>query len=242
MCILVVLRNRVRGWPLVVGANRDEFRDRPWEGPRPDGDLLAPRDLRAGGTWLAVHRAGLLVALTNLPDPDPDPERPSRGLLALEMARSGTPDGAREVFSDETARRRRNAFQVFAGSAADAWVGVHPGEATPLPDGLHTLTNLCRLDELDHRGALDPLEVPPGTALEDVLPALRAALATHADRGPEGRHEICKHGEDRGTLSSSIVAIPGEGPPRLWFAPGAPCEAEFHEVAWQPTPSGPPGT
>ena len=82
MCTLVILRDVVAGYPLVLGANRDEYRDRPWEPPRREGEVLAPRDLRAGGTWLAVHRRGLLVAVTNRADLPYDPSRPSRGLLA----------------------------------------------------------------------------------------------------------------------------------------------------------------
>jgi uncharacterized protein with NRDE domain len=90
MCILLVLRDQVEGWPLVVGANRDEFRDRLFVPPLAEGPVLAPRDLRAGGTWLALHRAGVLVAVTNLPEAAPDPARASRGLLALSMARAGS--------------------------------------------------------------------------------------------------------------------------------------------------------
>jgi uncharacterized protein with NRDE domain len=94
VCILLVLRDRVAGWPIVVGSNRDEYRDRPWDPPRLDGGILAPRDRRAGGTWIGLHRAGLLVAVTNRPDPDPDPDRPSRGMLAMDLLAAGTVDGA----------------------------------------------------------------------------------------------------------------------------------------------------
>ncbi len=72
--------------PLLVAANRDEFYERPtapmawWEG----GQLLAGRDLKAGGTWLGLTRTGRFAALTNHRDPTlVRPEGPSRGRLPL---------------------------------------------------------------------------------------------------------------------------------------------------------------
>ena len=239
MCILMILKNRVSGRPVVVGANRDEYRDRLWEPPRRDGDVVAPRDLRAGGTWLALADSGLLVAVTNRPDDDPDPSRPSRGTLALDLARCGTVAAARDLLMADLSGQRRNAFHVLLASANEALVAAHPGrdgepcDLISVPDGLHTLTNLHGFDELDHRGALDPLDLPAGTPLSVARPLLEAALRTHGDRGPGGREQICKHGDDRGTLSSSIVALPEAGSglePLFWFAPGAPCETNYSQV------------
>ena len=101
-----------------------------------------------------------------------------------------------------------------------------------MPDGFHTVTNLRGLDALDHRGALDALDLPAGTPLDDAVARIREALATHAPDPPD---RICKHQPHRGTLSSAIVAVTTSVPdprlpPRLWFAPGAPCETEFERV------------
>jgi len=239
MCTLIILRNRVAGWPLVLGANRDEYRDRPWEAPRRDGDVVAPRDLRAGGTWLALADSGLLVAVTNRPEEDPDPDRPSRGTLALKLARCGDVATARDHLLAELGGRRRNAFQVLLASATDAVVGVHPGDGeapcdlVSVPDGLHTLTNLTGLDGLDHRGALNPLDLPEGTPFPPARALLEQALRTHGDKGPRGVEQICKHGEDRGTLSSAIIALPAIGnahEPLFWFAPGVPCKTFYSQV------------
>jgi uncharacterized protein with NRDE domain len=70
MCTLIVLHRCVPGRPLVVAANRDEFLDRPAEGPAlrssRTGPIVAPRDLEAGGTWVGVSARGVFAGLTNL--------------------------------------------------------------------------------------------------------------------------------------------------------------------------------
>jgi hypothetical protein len=234
VCILLILRDRVEGWPLVVGSNRDEYRDRPWDPPALDDEILAPRDRVAGGTWIGLTRTGLLVALTNRSEADPDPARPSRGLLALDLLRAGALPRAIEILHRD--RLRRNAYQVLVASAEGAFLGVHPGEEhdvdiLEVPDGLHTLTNRRGPDELDHGGALDPVDLPRGTDLDIALGRMRDVLALHEDRGPGEPDVICKHGIDRGTLSSTIVALPvrDDVDPVFLMALGAPCETEFEE-------------
>jgi uncharacterized protein with NRDE domain len=82
--------------PLLLLANRDEFYARPaeplrwWDG----GQVLAGKDLQAGGTWLGVGRNGRLAAITNIRVPVIDPgNRPSRGTLVADFLR-GDQDSA----------------------------------------------------------------------------------------------------------------------------------------------------
>lgn len=69
MCLCVVNYRPGHDWPLLLTANRDEFLDRPaeamhwWSG---DVSILAGRDLKAGGTWLAADARGRLALLTNI--------------------------------------------------------------------------------------------------------------------------------------------------------------------------------
>lgn len=87
MCVLAIAWRAHPRWRLVVGANRDEFHDRPAEPLHRWGDgLLAGRDARAGGTWLAVNPAGRFAAVTNVRGAAPDPTRESRGRLIAELA------------------------------------------------------------------------------------------------------------------------------------------------------------
>lgn len=55
-------------------------------------DILAGRDLQAGGTWLGVHRNGRFATITNYRDAVPPAgRRPSRGELITRFLESTTP-------------------------------------------------------------------------------------------------------------------------------------------------------
>jgi len=68
MCLVALAFNAHADMPLLVAANRDEFHARPtlaadWWSDQPD--ILAGRDLQAGGTWLGVNRNGRFATITN---------------------------------------------------------------------------------------------------------------------------------------------------------------------------------
>lgn len=86
-------------WPLLVGAIRDEFIGRAWDGPDrhwPErwATFVGGRDRVAGGTWLAVDpspdRPAVAALLNGRPrdkdlPPAERPLRPTRGDLALRV-------------------------------------------------------------------------------------------------------------------------------------------------------------
>lgn len=65
ICILFVALHQHPNYPVIICANRDEFHHRPtqalhhWHAP----DIIAGKDLQAGGTWLGITRP-------NSPTPD----------------------------------------------------------------------------------------------------------------------------------------------------------------------------
>ncbi|MCC6782813.1 MAG: NRDE family protein, partial [Planctomycetes bacterium] len=69
MCTLVLLRRPGHAWPLLVAANRDEMRERPWRPPArhwPDRpDVFAGLDELAGGSWLGLNDHGVAAAVLN---------------------------------------------------------------------------------------------------------------------------------------------------------------------------------
>jgi uncharacterized protein with NRDE domain len=71
MCLLLISYNVHPEYPLIVAANRDEFYNRPTEKAhfwKKHPELLAGRDLEAGGTWLGITKKGRFAAVTNYRD------------------------------------------------------------------------------------------------------------------------------------------------------------------------------
>lgn len=91
MCLILLTYRPGTQRPLVVAANRDEFHARASQaaGFWPEHpDLLAGKDLVAGGTWLGCSRSGRFGALTNFSqDTDPAAAK-SRGGLVHEFLTS----------------------------------------------------------------------------------------------------------------------------------------------------------
>src|SRR5215470_18040378 len=89
MCSIVILRRPGTDWPVILGANRDEMRLRPWTPPgrlwsdRPQ--VVAGLDLLAGGTWMGINDDGVVAAILNrMNSLGPLPGARSRGELVLE--------------------------------------------------------------------------------------------------------------------------------------------------------------
>lgn len=96
MCILVVALGCHPALPFLCAHNRDEDRDRPWsdDGLEHETRLICGRDVRAGGTVLALHaEAGHFCALTNSRSHVKRAGATSRGLLVEHLAGLG-PDAA----------------------------------------------------------------------------------------------------------------------------------------------------
>lgn len=92
MCTVVVGIDPGAEVPLILVGVRDEFADRPWVPPdRHWPGLVGGRDLRAGGTWLAVApETGRIGALLNgWGVPAAEETRLSRGDLPLRVAAEG---------------------------------------------------------------------------------------------------------------------------------------------------------
>ncbi|MEC7725186.1 MAG: NRDE family protein [Planctomycetota bacterium] len=226
MCSLIVLRGLDRAYPLFVAANRDERTDRPssppkaWRGQR--RQLLSPRDDRAGGTWLAVDRAGRVAAVTNVAGAPAVPGAPSRGHLPhLALDHDDLEAGVEAVLGhvEETPHA---GFQLLVAAADRAWVvryvdGVAACEE-PTASTL-ALTNEHALGAWSPRslaGALAP-DLGRDARLERLAECLR-------DRGGDGHHAVCKHGDSYGTVSSSLIALSrlGRGPSIWRYAAGPP--------------------
>ncbi len=89
MCLILFAYEVDRDYRLILGANRDEFYERPtaplaWWEDAPS--TLAGRDLRGGGTWMGITKTGRWAGITNFRDPAGlKPNAPSRGALVTDF-------------------------------------------------------------------------------------------------------------------------------------------------------------
>jgi uncharacterized protein with NRDE domain len=102
MCILFFAIKQHPKYPVIICANRDEFHQRPTQSMHwwPNNEVLADdvlennlltsnvlagKDLQAGGTWLGLNKQGRFSALTNFRQPQLfDKNKKSRGDLVLQ--------------------------------------------------------------------------------------------------------------------------------------------------------------
>jgi len=94
MCLISFAYKIHPRYSLVLLANRDEFYKRPARKAQfwtEEGfpDILAGKDLSAGGTWMGINKNGKWAALTNYRDMNKlKPNPPSRGDLVLNFLKS----------------------------------------------------------------------------------------------------------------------------------------------------------
>ena len=90
MCLIIFANQASDQYPLILSANRDEIFNRKsreaqfWSEEIGCSNLLAGKDLKAGGTWIGVTLHGKFAAITNLRNNvDDDEALLSRGNLTL---------------------------------------------------------------------------------------------------------------------------------------------------------------
>ena len=146
MCTLIALHSCVDRVGLVIAANRDEYYDRPSEGPAlrttPSGPIVAPLDVRAGGTWFGVNAHRVFVALTNRPTEAPDPAMRSRGHVVTDALAGRSALDAARILSSIPAGIH-NPFNAFVADGQRAFTLVYEdeGELLEMAPGAHVVGN-----------------------------------------------------------------------------------------------------
>ena len=145
MCLIAIAWQAHPDQPLVVAANRDEWRDRPavparWWDDHPQ--LLAGRDLQAGGTWMGITRGRRFAAVTNFRDPsDRRSTALSRGTLVAEfLLGTGTPQAYLRELAGRAAQY--NGFNLLVSDGTSLlYFGSREGEVREVEPGVHALSN-----------------------------------------------------------------------------------------------------
>lgn len=252
MCVAAFAWQAHPRWHLVAIGNRDEYHQRPaapltrWDDYP---DILAGRDLRSGGTWLGVSRAGRFALVTNLRGyGDPDPSRVSRGALVTDMLAS-----AGEYCDPDTARLDDfNPFNlIVAGRNEARFLSNRPGMVrTSLAHGIYGLSNGA-LDEpwaktLQLKGSLLDWLNADGEDIEALFASLASETLPDLGLHPTEPSDVKREAPETpvfirdpvyGTRCSTIVAIDREGAGSILerrFSPHGDVTGE-HRIgfAWQ---------
>jgi uncharacterized protein with NRDE domain len=257
VCLLVVAFQLFEDAPLLIGANRDEFLNRPAvsmtvlhpEAPR----VLGGQDKQSGGTWLAINEWGVFAGLTNQPrESGRDDSRRTRGELPLALTAHADAGSSVDEFVTHYHSSDYNGCWLLVGDRDSLFfldfTGLVEPKPEPLPPGLHVLENRPL-------GVSSPKTARIRAALADlnnakaVLTGFRRVLTDHAEAEPEGPQgpqgprssANCVHLDGYGTRSSCIVECEADvtTSPHMWVADGPPCTEPFVNVTawWKSEPS-----
>jgi len=231
MCLLAILYRMFDEAPVVLLANREEEFARGGSGldlRSAAVPFVAGLDPAAGGTWLGVNAAGLIVAVTNRPKSDLPPEPRSRGLLVrdllggMQSASEGVRAAARELGTGHYA-----GCNIVCADAESLGV-VHGGDwlrVRNLSPGIHLVTNGDVNDPSDERIRWIGAQLQsrrPGDP-DEALTLLRS-IACHT--GPPV--PICFRRENRGTVASTLLSWNIQPRRRrLFHANGSPADTPY---------------
>ena len=249
MCTLVILRRPGHAWPVILGANRDEMLDRPWEPPArhwPDrAETVGGLDTLAGGSWLAINDHGVVAGILNRTGSlGPQSGKRSRGELVLEALDHADAAAAAAALAAIEPRSYRSFNLIIADNREGYWLrhadptGTLPISVTPLPDALSMIAS-SDLDDPHHprlraylprfRGAEPP---DPERANWQSWERLLAS-EERAGNEPNGAMSFAMQ-EGFGTVSSALIALPAIGRsgarPLFRFATRRPIAGDWQDV------------
>jgi uncharacterized protein with NRDE domain len=145
LCLLVLAWQVQPRYRLILAANRDEFHARPaaslalWQ----EQEILAGRDLAAGGTWLGVDRQRRFGVVTNFRElPAPPSTGPSRGRLIPDFL-SGHDSPQIFLKNLQPVAADYAGFNILVGDAHELWYASNraPDFARRLAPGIYGLSN-----------------------------------------------------------------------------------------------------
>ncbi len=147
MCLIAFAWNTHPRYKFIFASNRDEFYKRQtrsadfWE---ENSQLLAGKDLEAGGTWLGLTKTGKFTALTNYRDPlNIRKNTPSRGELTTDFL-TGSDDA--QVYLERIAAKAEayNGFNLLTADLIKGdleYFSNYENKIRPLSSGVYGLSN-----------------------------------------------------------------------------------------------------
>jgi uncharacterized protein with NRDE domain len=224
MCLIVFANNVLDDYKLIFAANRDEFYNRPSEQAEfwsKYPELLAGKDLQAGGTWLGITKQGRFAAITNFRDlKNHRNDAPSRGNLTLDFL-------VNDISPEEYYQKLKptldnyNGFNLLFGYADELFYFSNKTESLQkIETGIHGISNAIldtpwpkvekskrQLKHLIEQHNIHPWEVlnlldDTSPAKDEELPDTGVGLELERVLSP-----IFIKSEKYGTRSSTIVTV-----------------------------------
>ena len=228
MCLILFAYEMHDNYHLILGANRDEFYERPtapldWWKDYPS--VLAGRDLRGGGTWMGITRTGKFAGITNFRDPAGlKKNAPSRGALVSDFLCGDEPP-LNYLEKIHPSSGKYNGFNLILGDGTGLfYYSNYQNKIHRLTPGIYGLSNRfidspwpkvetgkAHLKKLIQQGTVDDESIfkllenrdqPP----DDQLPSTGVGMEWERILSPLF---IC--GDTYGTRSSSVIRMEREG-------------------------------
>ena len=216
MCLILLAIQSHPDYKLVIAANRDEFYERPttpaafWDD---EPDMLAGRDLRAGGTWLGITTNGRIAAITNYRDPSSiKSNAPSRGSLVTDFL-SGQESPVDYLEGLKRDAHEYNGFNLIVGEKHELYWYSNRGEGMRnLSPGIYGVSN--RLLDTPWTKVTRGKKMIRTLLSEEKEPAPKALFSMLADRSVPDDESLPDTGvglEWERTLSPIFITSPAYG-------------------------------
>jgi uncharacterized protein with NRDE domain len=242
VCTVLLLLRPDEALPVLIGANRDERRDRRFLAPArhwPDEpQVIGGRDELGGGSWFALNDDGVVATIVNGMDQlGPQAGMTSRGELVLRALRERDAARAANAVGALPAERYRG-FMLLIVDRTSAFCATNDGRAITvrqLAPGYHMVTP-------------EGCDVPTSPRFAAHFAAFQTAplpdpkrgdwsswieLLTRTDDDDPHRATLVDGGAAFGTVSSALLVLDADRKlsPMFAFAPGPPGRTAYQTIA-----------
>jgi len=245
MCTLLILFRPKDKWPLIIAGNRDEMIDRPWLSPGkhwPDApNVIAGKDLTAGGSWLGINESGLVATILNRSNSlGPSSNKLSRGNIVIDVLNKNKIEDALSYIKSINNSKWKPFNLFLANNKRAYWIKSNSKdkiEINNIPEGKHfldshdinsNLSDRYNYNKKEYKSLKDPK--PEIAEWDEWIKFLSRDI--HPEDKPLAAINIGdKYIKNYGTICSSIVAIPENKEKTIFlFNDSSPDKNNFYSI------------
>jgi len=245
MCTLLILFRPNNKWPLIIAGNRDEMKNRPWLSPGkhwPNSpNVIAGKDLTAGGSWLGINKYGLVATILNRANSlGPSKNKLSRGNIVIDILKNNNIENAL-TYIKTINNSKWKPFNLFMADNKKAyWVKSNSKdkiEINSISEGKHFLDSQDINSDFSDRYNYNKREfkslnhpIPEISKWDEWINFL--SKVSHPKNKPLAAMNISdQYLKNYGTICSAIVAIPsGKKKSIFLFNDSSPDKNNFYSI------------